>query len=214
MTDEADDPGMGISREGDVDLGALPRPKRTGRTVALALLVATALGSLALAFALRHEARFATARTRATDLGPFVTAEAAALATHDGEYVRVGVDLRERPTAVFDRPFDATRYRVTAVGPGRWVIYPVPPAVDGPRFIPPTLVAGRLVAVDDLGIRFRGLPAQMRTLVDGSAPSGWVVVDGEDPRTMGWIIALELLLLGFVGFSVVSLVRLLRPVEA
>lgn len=194
----------------DGELRELPKPKRPVRTITLALMAVTGLLSLLLAFSLRHEARFATERSRAVDLGGFT--EATELAAHDGGYVRVRVALTDRPTAVFERALESTRYRVSQVAPERWVVYPVPPQLDGPRFVPPSLVAGRLVRVEDLGVRFRGVEAQMAQLGGGTA-SGWVLVDGEDPFTMGWVLALEALLVAFAAFNLLSLVRLLRPVS-
>jgi len=194
----------------DEALRELPKPKRPARTATLALMAVTGLLSLLLAFSLRHEAAFATERSSAVDLGSFV--ESGELAAHDGGYVRVLVTPRDKPTAVFDRAFEKTSYRVTQVGAERWVIYPVPPSLDGPRFVPPALVAGRLVRVSDLGVRFRGVRNEMAALSGGTA-SGWVLVDGEDPFTMGWVLALEALLLSFAAFNLLSLVRLLRPVS-
>lgn len=202
----ASDPG---DAEGG-ELRELPKPKRPVRTVTLALMAVTGLLSLLLAFSLRHEASFATERSAAVELGAFV--ESSELAAHDGDFVRVRVALADQPTAVFERALESTRYRVTQVAPERWVIYPVPPQLDGPRFVPPSLVAGRLVRVSDLGVRFRGVKAEMAELGGGTA-SGWVLVDGEDPYTMGWVLALEALLISFAAFNLLSLARLLRPVS-
>jgi hypothetical protein len=84
------------------------------------------------------------------------------------------------------------------------VVYQVPASLEGPRFVPPTLASGRLVSIDSLGPRFRGLGHAL------GGGKGWVLLDGEDPASVSWIAGLELLLLGFVAWSTWSIARVLR----
>jgi hypothetical protein len=41
----------------------------------------------------------------------------------------------------------------------------------------------------------------------------WLLIDGEAPATTRWTLGVLALLLGFMGFSVYGLCKLLRPVK-
>jgi hypothetical protein len=199
----------------DRPLTDLPPARRPLKAVTLALMGLTAFLALWLAFGLRSEAGFALEGSQATDVGPLASADLAPLVNG---FVRTEVALAGMPTATFSRPVERMRFRVALVAEGegaaqRWVVFPVARAMDGPRFEPPALVAGRLVRLGDLGVRFRGLDDRLATLTPHVARDAWVLVDGEDPTNMGWVLALELLLLGFAAFNLLSIARLARRVR-
>jgi hypothetical protein len=91
----------------------------------------------------------------------------------------------------------------------RFVEHAVPPDA-GARFVPPRLVAGRLSRVGELGLRYRGLAKPLEALVPDASSRGWVIVDGEDPRSMAWVAGVEVLVVGFFVWNVAALARILR----
>jgi hypothetical protein len=186
------------------DLSRLPAPPRRVRIVALALMAITGALAAWLAIALGPEALYALGDGSAVELGRFRDANPGA--ADENVRVRAKVELQGAPVQ-FKRLLDGNRYHAAADGPGRWVVYAVPTSVEGPRFIPPNLVAGRLVRIESLGARFRGLASAI------GETSGWVIVDGEDPESVSWIAGLELLLLAFVAWTTWSIARVLRRVN-
>jgi len=204
------------------DLAELPRPRRVMRTVTVVIMVVTALLASWLATSLWPEASYALRAPAAQDLGVLPAAD---LAAHDGGFVRGYVKLDGVPTASYRRPLESGTYRVGLAAPPPaagvdegaprrvWVIYRVPASEEGPRFVPPKLVAGRLARVRDLGVRFQGVTGVLAQ-AGGVQAEDWVLVDSETPSAVGWVLGLEVLLLLFVAFNVVSVARVLRPVRA
>jgi hypothetical protein len=182
--------------------GTVVKPKRTLRTLTLAVMALAAIVAGAMAFSLHREALYATGESEAVDLGDFATADAAA---NDNQYVRVHVSLEE-PAARFRRPLEQSHYRVARAAPDRWVVYAMPDGYTAARFLPPRLVAGRLVRASDLGVRFGGV-------ADITGPDAWVLIDGDVPYGITWVIGLEVMLLGFVLFNLIGIARVVRPVR-
>ncbi len=183
--------------------GARPsKPKRTLRTVTLAVMTATLLAASALAFSLHREAAFALTAPRPVDLGAFGAADVAA---HDNGFVRVHVEL-EAPAATFRRPLEPSHHRVAKASDGRWVVYAVPDGYAEQRFLPPRIVAGRLARASELGARFAGV-------ADITGGDAWVLVDGDHPHGTSWLLGLEVLLVGFALFGLGGIARVLRPVR-
>jgi hypothetical protein len=188
--------------------GELPAPPRRMRAVTLAVMGVTALCAALLATALLPEAIYAFRKNEPVDAGRLLAAELSPLA---GRYVRARVAIDEAAAVRYRRFGEPGERRMVLAGQGpegepRFVDYPVPE--PGPRFIPPTLVAGRLTRVSELGVRYRGLAAELERLAPHSATTGWVLVDGADPEGAHWTIGIELLLVAFFAFNVVSIVRL------
>lgn len=214
--------------EDERDLAELPRPPRVMRTVTVVVMLLTAALASWLAFALAPEAGYALRAPDAVEVGILPAAD---LGAHHGDFVRGYAKLDGVPTASYRRPLESGSYRVglagaplrkDGVGKGGakaaaasdrvWVIYRVPAAHDGPRFVPPQLVAGRLTRIADLGVRFQGVRGVLGE-AGGVQPGDWVLVDSETPSAVGWVLGLEVLLLLFVGFNLFSVVRVLRPIK-
>ena len=202
----------------DRDLADLPGPPRAMRTVTVVVMLITAALASWLAVSLAPEASYALRAPAASDVGILPTAD---LEAHDGDFVRGYAKLDSVPTASYRRTLESGSYRVGLAGtpPGTkgaaarvWVIYRVPAAHDGPRFVPPHLVAGRLSRIADLGVRFQGVRGVLAE-AGGVQPGDWVLVDSETPSSVAWVVGLELLLLLFVGFNMMSVIRVLRPIR-
>jgi hypothetical protein len=199
--------------ENELDLENLPQPPRTMRTVTVAVMVVTAAIAAWLAWSIAPEAGYALRAPASKDVGVLAQADLASLR---GEFVRGYVKLEGMPAASYRRPLEAGSWRIAKVDPGPdgagvWVVHRVPTGHEGPRFVPPKLVAGRLAPASSLGVRFSGVGAVIDEL-GGKGGSDHVLVDGETPSATGWLLGLEVLLLMFVMFNIVSVVRLLRPV--
>ncbi|MCA9623419.1 MAG: hypothetical protein KC731_30570 [Myxococcales bacterium] len=201
---------------GEGDLSSLPKPPRLMRSVTVGVMLVTAAFALWLASSLWGEASFAFRAPHAEQVGIL---EQSDLGGKVGGFVRGYAHLSGKPSASYRRPFERSAFRVaraSAAGktPAVWVVYAVPAALDGPRFVPPQLVAGRLTRVGDLGVRFRGLASALADLEGGAAAEDYVLLDGETPDALGWVVGLVALLLAFVLFNVASVIRVLRPLPA
>ncbi|MBW2453444.1 MAG: hypothetical protein JRI68_02990 [Deltaproteobacteria bacterium] len=201
--------------EADADLAegldSLPEPPRTMRAVTIVVMALTIAVCAWLSWTLRTEAFYAMSDAQAMDGGTYTLAKLDDRLNN--RYVRARVELRDVQAVRFRRPLDRDEFRLAAAGPDRWVAYRVPGTIAGPRFVPPTLVAGRLVRVSDLGPRFRGLGAALAEATGKSADQAWVLVDGHGPQGAGWIVGLELLLLAFLAWNGLGLVRLTRRIQ-
>lgn len=194
-------------------------PRRTMRSVTVAVMALTAIVTGWLAWSLRGEAAYALRSQTPTHAGILTDAD---LAGHEGSFVRGYARLDGQSAVRFRRPLERDAYRVAQAAPAFrggtqdaakaevWVVYGVPAALDGPRFVPPQLVAGRLSRVEDLGVRYGGLADAIAEL--GGKSNAWVLIDGEDPEGLGWLLGLEVLLLAFIGFNALAIGRVMRRI--
>ena len=168
----------------DPELEALAASHAESGTRALLLVrIVSIVAAALLAFALRHDLRYAFASAQPIDLAANATTEQLRGASH--QYV----SLAGIPGGV-----GAIDYRRAARGgvhrlaplvdrPDVFVELRLPDGVDPSRFVPPTTVQGRLVPLDEGGVRFgdaRGLleratghavPANAFLLEAGAQPS-------------------------------------------
>jgi len=195
----------------DEELAELPPPPRTTRSAALVLMVLTVLLAGALAWSLMPEARYALQKMGApVDLGSFATAKLGPQSA--GRFVRAHVSIGKAKTVDFKRVGESDGYRIALVSGGnepRFVEFRVATSLAGPRFVPPSLAAGRLVRIADLGARHRGLADALDKLAAPSA-SGWLLLDGDNPDSVAWVLGLELLLLVFALWCVAGIFRIVR----
>jgi len=200
-----------VSNSLDAGLKSLPRPRRTMRTVTLVVVAITFALCGWLAWILRGEALYSVTEGKVLEIGVFTRAKLDDRVSN--RYVRTLVELRGVKAVRFQRPLDGDEYRLAMATPDRWVAYRVPETLAGPRFVPPGLVAGRLVRVSDLGPRFAGLEPALAEASGQPADQAWVLVDGHSPSSAGWLVGLELMLLAFLGWNGLALLRITRPIR-
>jgi hypothetical protein len=180
----------------------------------LIVMGTSALGAAALGWSIWPEARYGMLTGPPLELGLLTSASLGP--AQAGRYARALVEPHAGVAVSFRRLGEDGTSRVvlvTATPEPRFVEYRVPGAVAGPRFVPPTIVAGRLARVYDLGARHRGLRGALDRLVGGSTANGWVLLDGEDPDADNWVVCLLGLLAVFVAWNLVGIYRVARRVS-
>lgn len=132
-------------------------------------------------------------------------------------YVR-GSGLLSMAGAIrYERSLEGDSFRLAPVAgnPMIWVEIRVPEGMEGPKFVPPTSFAGRLVPLRGAGLRHLGLRESVRRLGGGEMPEGaWLLVDGASPRASRWAVAMVALFVAFAAWNAAGLVRLTRPRRA
>jgi hypothetical protein len=198
----------------DPELLALPAPPKRERTLTVALMAITAIGALAMAFALRGEAAYALRSGQPADVGELVGfAPGEDLANR---YVRGGGLLGTKGAIKYGRAAESDSFRLAPIAGNSnvWVEIRVPEGFEGPRFVPPSSFAGRLVPLHSAGIRHLGLPDSVRDQTAERIPAGaWLLIDGASPRASRWALALAALFVGFAFWNVAGIARVLRRVE-
>src|SRR5262249_41424154 len=98
--------------------------------------------------------------------------------------------------------------------PNLWIEIRVPEGFEGPRFVPPTAFAGRLVPLKRAGVRHSSLAAAVREQTDITIPDGaWLLIDGGSPRASPWAVALLALFVGFALWNLAGVARVLSRVR-
>ena len=145
----------------------------------------TALASAWMAVALAAEARYALATGQPIDVGDLTS-------LHPGD---AGADLANRYARAtgllgtsgairYGRAAEGDSFRLAPVAgnPGLWVEIRVPEGFEGPRFVPPTAFAGRLVPFHKAGVRHVGLLKSVRAQTEVTVPDdAWLLIDGSSP---------------------------------
>jgi hypothetical protein len=168
--------------DAELETIALERGRNASRALSMvrtASIVAAAL----LAFALRHDLRFAFASSSPTELSSNATAADLDAASH-----RL-VSMKGIPGGVgavdYRRPVQGGTYRLAPLvdRPDIYAELRLPDGVDPARFVPPTSIEGRLVPLDAGGVRFgdartlleratgRPVPAKAYLVEVGARPS-------------------------------------------
>lgn len=216
MTDATDAPALPHTGNDELDpeLLELPDPPKRERTLTVALLVFTALASLAMVFALRRDAAYAFGAANPADLGELGKVPAASLVANS--HVHGTVMLGAARAIRYERPLVADSFRLMPVA-GRddiWVEVRVPPRGENIRYIPPSQVTGRLVRLVDSGPRHRGLASAVRDATGTAVPAdAWLLVDGAAPSDARWAVILVGLFVCFAGWNAFATTRLLRKVS-
>ncbi len=201
--------------ERDADLEALPAPRRPWRKLTLAVMGTTLLGSLALLAALTGELLFSFESGGPRGIGELSHFTPAARDANT--WVRGEGELEAQGAVAYRRPLESDSYRLSRVrGADKlWVQVRVPRDDDDPqhrRFVPPTSFVGRLLPLDEGGVRLSRLEEAVAAAGRPPLPrEGWLLLDGEGPSTVRWTVGLGCLLLAFAGFNLFGLVHLLRP---
>lgn len=195
------------SLESDPDLLALPAPPKQERTATVILMVFTALAAAAMALSLTSEARYALSPGQPVEIGDLV-------------HIPPGADLANRYVSAsgllgavgairYGRAADGDSFRLAPVAGNRsvWVEIRVPEGFEGPRFVPPSTFAGRLVPFRQAGVRHVGLVKTVRAQTDMAVPDdAWLLVDGASPRASRWAVALAVLFAGFSAWNLAGII--------
>lgn len=200
--------------EPDPELLSLPAPPKRERTVTVALMLLTALAAAWMAISLLGEARYALTSGNPQEVGDLA-------AIHPGadlanRYVRATGLMGTTGAIRYGRAAEGDSFRLAPVAGNSkvWVELRVPEGFEGPRFVPPTSFAGRLVPFKHSGVRHVGLIKTVHDQTDVTVPDdAWLIIDGGSPRASRWAVALALLFLGFTGWNVASIARVLARVR-
>lgn len=198
----------------DPELLELPDPPKRERTLTVAMLLVTAVASLAMVFALRRDAAYAFAEATPQDLGDLGTAPATAFAPN--RFVRGEVMLGAAHAIRYERPLVSDSFRLMPVAgrPNVWVEVRVPAGSENVRWVPPSQVAGRLVRFEGSGPKHRGLADAVRDATGREVPKGsWLLVENEAPANARWAVLLVALFAGFAIWNVAVSAKLLRKVR-
>jgi hypothetical protein len=206
----------------DPELLDLPDPPKRDRTMTVALLVFTALASLAMVLALRRDAAYAFAPTDSRDLGDLNAANPGSFV--ENQYVRGQAMLGAAHAIRYERPLVSGSFRLMPImrsaAPGApaqevWVEVRVPPRGENIRWVPPSQVSGRLVRFDTAGPRHRGLADAVRDATGQEVPKGsWLLVDGAAPSDARWAVLLVGMFAWFAIWNAFATAKLLRKVES
>lgn len=168
----------------DAELEAIASARALpARRALTAVRVVSIVFAAILAFALRHDLRYALSPSSAIELSRAATTAELSAAAHRS------VSMGGIPGGVgavdYRRPLQGGVYRLAPLvdRPDVFVELRLPDGVDPARFVPPTSVQGRLVPIDDGGVRFgdarglleratgRAVPANAFLLESGAQPS-------------------------------------------
>ncbi len=220
-------PDSPVSSGVDPELLSLPAPPKRERTAAVVLMAATALAAAWMAVALLAEARYALAPGQPVDVGDLTSLHPG----HDGgdpqtpgpagsdlanRYVRASGLLGTSGAIRYGRAAEGDSFRLAPVAgnPGLWVEIRVPEGFEGPRFVPPTAFAGRLVPFRKAGVRHVGLAKSVREQTEVPVPDdAWLLVDGSSPRASRWAVALAALFAALAAWNVGGVARVLSRVR-
>jgi len=207
-------PKAGDDEAVDPELLELPDPPKKERTLTVALLVFTALASLAMVFALRRDAAFAFSEATPRSLGDLGSAPAEAFV--ENAYVQGSAMLGAARAIRYERPLVSDSFRLMPVAgrPNVWAEVRVPAGAENIRYVPPGQVTGRLVKFESAGPKHRGLAAAVQDATGQKVPdNAWLLVEGEAPGGSRWAVALVLMFLGFAVWNLTATAKLVRRVS-
>lgn len=211
-------PNPSVEAAGDLDpeLVSLPAPPKGERSAAVVTMLVTAFAAVWMAIALLGEARYALTPGLPTEVGDLAALRPGADFTN--RYVQGSGLLGTAGAIRYGRAAEGDSFRLAPVaGAGNqniWVEIRVPEGFEGPRFVPPTNFAGRLVPFRQAGIRHAGLLNAVRDQTEVRVPEGaWLLIDGSSPRASRWAVALSLLFAGFAVWNLAGVARVLSRVR-
>lgn len=208
-------PSASDGEELDPELLELPDPPKRERTLVIAMLLFTALASLAMIFALRRDAAYAFAPQEPSELGDLASAPAAAFA--ENRFVRANGMLGAAHAIRYERPVTEGSFRLMPIAghPNIWVEVRIPPGAENVRYVPPEQFTGRLVRFETAGPKHRGLASAVHDATGLEVPKdAWLLVQGDSPAGSRWAVVLVVMFLGFAAWNVVVTAKLLRKVES
>ncbi len=200
--------------EPDPELIALPPPPKRERTATLVLMIVTTVAALGLAWSMRGEARYAASEGAPAELGDL--ARFAPTDALKNRYVRGSGSLGTTGAIRYGRAAEGDSFRLAPIAGNDnvWVEIRVPEGFEGPRFIPPSTFAGRLVPMADAGLRQWSLKSDVQEKTGTRIPDGaWLLIDSTSPRASRWALLMTGLLLGFAAWNAVGILRLVGRVR-
>ncbi len=210
-------PEPDVTAAPDPELVQLPKPRHPWRRATVVSLVLCFVSSVTLIMGLLGDITFSMRAGLPREIGDLASlqpgrAPVNRLVTADGE-------LADHGGIKYRRPFESDSFRLVPVAgnPNVWVQVRVPAGFEDAHFVPPTSFVGRLLSVNSMGIRYSAL---RRAVVDAGWPEGQlpngalVLVDGESPVSLRWVLALAAVLLGFAAFSLWAAASVLRPARS
>jgi hypothetical protein len=177
-------------------------------------MAVTAVAAIWMSFVLLGEARYALTSGQLLDITNLATL--APTAEIENRYVRASGFLGTTGAIRYGRAAEGDSFRLAPIAGNNkiWVEIRVPEGFEGPRFVPPTNFAGRLVPFKQAGIRHARLPASVQSQTDQQVPDdAWILIDGSSPRASRWAVALVLLFAGFSFWNIAGIVRILGRIR-
>lgn len=214
-------PGSVVSGGVDPELLSLPAPPKRERTAAVVMMALTAVAAAWMTIALLAEARYALTPGQPLDVGDLTSlqlghASREPAAGLENRYVRASGLLGTSGAIRYGRAAEGDSFRLAPVAgnPDLWVEIRVPEGFEGPRFVPPTTFAGRLVSFRKAGVRHVGLIKAVRAQTEVIVPEdALLLIDGSSPRASRWAVALAALFAGFALWNVAGVARVLSRVR-
>lgn len=198
----------------DPELLDLPDPPKRERSLTVAMLLFTALASLAMMVALRRDAAYAFSVRDAADIGDLGSTPDSALV--ENRYVHATAMLGAAHAIRYERPLQAGSFRLMPVAgrPNVWTEVRVHAGEENVRWVPPGALTGRLVRFEAAGPRHRGLADAVKDATGQEVPPGaWLLVDGDAPADARWAVLLVMMFAGFAIWNVGVSAKLLRRVD-
>ena len=201
----------------DPELEQLPSPRRPWRRTTIFSLLSCFFVSVALLMGLLGDFAFSTRRGPPRELGNL--ANLSPTSGQVNQWIKAEGELAEHGGIRYKRPFDADSFRLVPIeGNDRiWVQVRVPAGYEDEHFVPPNAFVGRLLKANSSGIRYSAL---RQAVADAGWPSSQmpneacVLVDGESPAALRWVLAVAVILLGSAGFSLWATSSVLRPARS
>ena len=214
---EAKSGQTGLAEGPDPELEQLPAPRHPWRRTTIATLLLCVCASLGLLLGLRGELAYCLRSGPPQSVGAL--AEFLPGRPLSNHWVQAEGNLEEHGGIRYERPFDSDTFRLVPVQGNRriWVQIRVPAGFEDEHFVPPTSFIGRLAPMKSLGVRYSTLAdaVEMAGWPKGQLPEdAWVLIDGESPNAIRWVLALALILAGFAGFSLWATTAALRPARS
>ena len=206
-----------IEEQVDPELLDLPDPPKRERSLTVAMLLFTAISSLAMIVALRRDAAYAFSVRDAASIGDLGSAPAEAFV--ENRYVTGTAMLGAARAIRYERPLQSGSFRLMPVmasagPPNVWAEVRVPAGAENVRWVPPEKLTGRLVHFDSAGPRHRGLADAIKDATGQDVPKGsWLLVQDDAPADARWAVLLVMMFAGFAIWNFAVTAKLLRRVE-
>ena len=202
----------------DPELEDLPAPRHPWRRTTIVSLAACFLASVSLLVGLRSELIYSLKSGSPNEVGSLTRLSSPGRPLSNN-WVRAEGELDEFGGIRYGRPFEPGTFRLVPVQGNHkvWVQMRIPAGFEDEHFVAPTTFIGRLAPLHSLGLRYSALAEAPE---DAGWPKGqipadtWVLIDGESPQAVRWVLALSFVLVGFAGFSIwaaTSVLRRARP---